>query len=185
MPKNETTVLQKTKQRNSLLFLLMIALAITIFALKEIKAKKELIYFPIDTKSLEEIIIHQTPAITLKKIDNLWFVIQGEPFPANKKAVQNIFDMLSTPLRDEYPLSEVSFKELSLEPPNLKVELDGEPLSFGSLSPIDQMHYVRFKDKVYLASPFLQVRFSQSIKTFLKPNEQVEEAKNESLHGEH
>ena len=185
MPENEFTVFQKTKRRNLLLFLLTIVLAITIFALKEIKAKKELIYFPIDTKSLEEIIIHQTPAITLKKIDNSWFVIQGEPFPANKKAMQNIFDMLSSPLRDEYPLSEVSLKELSLQAPNLKVELNGESLSFGTLSPLEQMHYVLFKDKVYLASPFLQVRFSQTLKTFMKVSEENAEQIDETLHGEH
>ena len=185
MPNSNSSVLQKAKRRNLLLLLAMLILALAVYALKEFKLKTNLIYFPIDVLMLDEIIIYQTPAITLKKIDDAWHVILGEPSPANKKAMQNIFDMLSSPVRDEYSVADISLKELSLDPPNLKVELNGEALTFGTLSPLEQMHYVQFKDKVYLASPFLQVRFSQSLKAFMKPNEEIEKAKNESLHGEH
>lgn len=185
MPDSNSSVLQKAKRRNLLLLLAMLALAFAVYGLKEFKTKKSLIYLPVDTQSLDQIIIHQTPAITLKKIDNSWFVMQGEPFPVNKKAMQDILDMLSSPVRDEYELSEVSLKELSLDPPNLNIQLNADTLSFGALSRLEQMHYVQFKDKVYLASPFLQVRFSQSIKTFLKPNEVIQEIKNEPMHGEH
>ena len=177
--------LQKAKKRNLLLLISMAIIALAIYVTKEFDNKKQLIYFPIDAKSLQEIIIHQTPAITLKKIDGSWFVMQDQPIPINNKALKNIIDMLSTPLRDEYPVSDVSLKELSLEPPNLIVELDGEALSFGALSPLEQMHYVHFKDKVYLASPFLQVRFSQSLKSFTKANEDINEPKDDSQHGEH
>ena len=185
MPNSKSSVLQKTKRRNLLLFLAMLLLAFAVYAVKEYKLKTNLIYFPIDVLKLDEIIIYQTPAITLKKIDGAWHVIQEEPSPANNKAMQNIFDMLSSPLRDEYSVADISLKELSLDPPNLKVELNGEALTFGTLSPLEQMHYVHFRDKVYLASPFLQVRFSQSLKAFKKPNEAIVETKNESLHGEH
>ncbi len=185
MPNNKSSVLKKAKNRNIVLFLAMLLLASAVYAVKEYKLKKNLIHLPIDVLQLDEIIIQQTPAITLKKIDGTWHVIQGGPSPANKKAMQNIFDMLSSPVRDEYSVADISLKELSLDPPNLKVELNGETLAFGTLSPLEQMHYVHFRDKVYLASPFLQVRFNQSLKAFMKPNEEIEKTKNEYLHGEH
>ncbi len=177
--------LQKAKKRNLFLFVLMAVIALAIYLIKELDRNKQQIYLPIKVQNLQKIIIHQTPAITLEKLKDSWFVMQNEAVPANKKAMQNIFDMLNTPLRDEYAVSEVSLKELSLEPPNLVIELDGQALSFGALSPIEQMHYVRFKDKVYLASPFLQVRFSQSLKTFTKANETIEETTHDSHHGDH
>lgn len=177
--------LQKAKKRNLLLLISIGVIALAIYGVKELDSKKNLIYLPLNVKNLQEIIIHQTPAITLKKVNDSWFVMQKEPLPINNKALKDIFDMLSTPLRDEYPVADVSLEELSLEPPNLIVELDGEALSFGALSPIEQMHYVHFKDKVYLASPFLQVRFSQKLKSFTKANDEIKVTKDDALHGEH
>jgi len=182
MPNN---AIQRAKKRNLILFLGVIILAGMSYGLKEHDRKNNLIYLPIAVNNLNEMIIHQSPAITLKKINNIWFVMLDEPQKANRKAIQDIFDMLSSPVGNTFPVSEVSLKELSLEPPNLRVELNDETLSFGSLSPIEQMHYVQLKDNIYLASPFLQVRFTQSLNTFLLPDSETQEPSSHSSHGHH
>jgi len=175
--------LKKAKKRNLFLLLFAILLALSVYYFKNSEQQSNRIFLPVDINNIHEIIIHQTPSIKLKLINQEWHVMQREPFPANKKAIQDIFDMLATPLISEHSLTEVSLKELSLNPANLRVDINGDALSFGALSPIKQMHYVHFKDKVYLASPFLQIRFSQTMDTFLKTEHAYES--NESVHGDH
>ena len=163
--------MQQNKKTNLLLFDVSLLLAVAVYVIKEKNEQSQNIYLPIDVANIKHILIKQMPFIELKKINDEWTMLQPESGKVNKKAMQKVLDMLSTPVTDVYELNEVSLKELSLQPPNLEVLIDGEALEFGMLSPINQLHYVKFKTNVYLARPFLLIRFSQNAEEFLKPDE--------------
>ena len=165
--------MQKNNKTNLILFAALLLLAAAVYLIKEKDHQLKNIFFPIDVNNIEHILIKQTPFIELKKENGDWTMLKPKIGLVNKQAIQKILDMLATPVSAAYEVDEVSLKELSLQPPNLEVLLDGEALDFGMLSPIDQSHYVKFKTKVYLARPFLLIRFSQSAEEFLKPNDAV------------
>jgi len=163
--------MQQNIKTNFILFAFAFLLAAAVYVIKGKNQQSQNIYFPINVNAIEHILIKQTPFIELKKINDEWTMLQPETGKVNKKTIQNTLEMLATPVSAVYEINEVSLKELSLLPPNLQVLIDGEALEFGMLSPIDQSHYVKFKSKVYLARPFLLIRFSQNAAEFLKPAE--------------
>ena len=163
--------MQQNKKTNLLLFAVSLLLAVAVYVIKEKNEQSQNIFIPIDVSNIEHILIKQTPFIELKIINDEWAMLQPKTGKVNKKAIQKVLDMLATPVSAEYEIDDVSLKELSLQPPNLEVLIDGEALEFGMLSPINQSHYVKFKTKVYLARPFLLIRFSQNAEEFLKPDE--------------
>lgn len=163
--------MQRNKKTNLILFVFLFFLALAIYIIKEKAQQSQNIYLPLKVSAIEHILIKQSPFIELNKINNEWTMLQPGTGKINKQQMQKALDMLASPLAAEYELNEVSLQELSLLPPNLQVIIDGEALEFGMLSPIDQLHYIKFKNKVYLARPFLLIRFSQSAEEFLKPHE--------------
>ena len=165
--------MQQIKKTNLILFVVIVLIAAASYFISQNKQDKQSIFLPIDINNIQHILIQQTPHLELRKSNGAWEMLQPQTGPVNAKVMQSILDALANAVYDEYSVNDVSLKELSLDPPNLRILIDGDALEFGALSPITQKHYVRYLDKVYLVSPFLLIRFSNKADAFLKP-EKVE-----------
>lgn len=176
--------MDKNTKTNLFLFAGLLAAIAVLYTFNKAQNRESAIFLPVDLEMLSHIIIEQTPQIELKKTAGEWNILSPVQGRANPETMQKMFETLAAPLGEKYSLSEVDLKTLSLNPPNLRVLLDEEALDFGRLAATTQMHYVKYQDSVYLASPFLQVRFSQSPQQFLMQPEDDETALSES-HGEH
>jgi hypothetical protein len=161
--------MQQIKKTNLILFVLIVLIAAASYFISQNKQDKESIFLPIAINNIQHILIQQTPPLEFRKSNGIWEMLQPQTGQINANVMQSILDSIASAVYDEYRVDEVTLKELSLEPPNLRVLIDGEALEFGALSPITQKHYVRYMDNVYLASPFLLIRFSNKADAFLKP----------------
>lgn len=180
--------MQANKKTNLMLFAILLLIATLSYLVKHSKTKTDAIFLPIKVNSIEHFLIQQTPEIELTKRNDAWHMLQPQTGQVNQALMQSVLAILTAAVYEEYDIADVSLKELSLAPPNLRVLIDGEALEFGALSPISQKHYVRYKDKVYLASPFVKIRFSYAPEEFLKPDieteENVDETTQDPIHGD-
>ncbi|MBT8142701.1 MAG: hypothetical protein HKN88_10355 [Gammaproteobacteria bacterium] len=163
--------MHKNTRSNLFWFAAVLVLGIAAFGVQQQQNKNQSIFLPIDAQQLQRIVINKDPVIELKKINNHWQMLAPLKGKVKDQAMAKILDTLAAPLYTSYAIEEVSLETLGLERPNLRVLLDDEALDFGALASTQQMHYVRYQDRVYLASPFLQVRFNQSPEQLLDVEE--------------
>jgi hypothetical protein len=92
------------------------------------------------------------PGYTLEKRGETWFLIAPIEARAEQSQVQRMLGLLSAASKEK--LAATDLKRFDLDPPALKVSMDGQSFSFGGTNPLSQEQYVGTGDGVYLVSAY-------------------------------
>ena len=92
------------------------------------------------------------PGYTLEKHVDTWFLSAPIEARADLSQVQRILDLLSATSKEKLAATEL--QRFDLDPPALKVTMDGQTFSFGTINPLTREQYVASGDGVYLVSTY-------------------------------
>jgi len=163
--------MQKQTKNNLYLLLLVITLLLTYFALKKKYAIDADLRLPLSTDVIESIEITHSNVLKLKKQNDTWLLVSPLQGEIRKEKIEKILTYLQLPVKAGFDANPDQFSLYGLDKARLTVKLNDETLSFGQLNTNEQMHYVLFKNKVYLVHPFLQISFDVSAADLLVENE--------------
>jgi len=92
------------------------------------------------------------PGYTLERRGETWFLSAPIEARADLSQVQRILDLLSATSKEKLAASEL--QRFDLDPPAVKVTMDGQTFSFGTINPLTREQYVASGDGVYLVSTY-------------------------------
>ena len=92
------------------------------------------------------------PGYTLEKREETWFLSAPIAARADQTQVQRMLDLLSAASKEKLAASDL--KRFDLDPPALRVSMDGQSFSFGGTNPLSQDQYLATGDSVYLVSAY-------------------------------
>jgi hypothetical protein len=104
-----------------------------------------------DVKKIE-VAPRSAPEYALEKRGKTWFLTAPIEARADQTQVQRMLDLLAATSREK--LAATDLKRFDLDPPALKVSIDGQAFSFGSTNPLSQDQYLATGDSVYLVSTY-------------------------------
>lgn len=89
---------------------------------------------------------------TLEKRGETWFLTSPLEARADQTQVQRVLDLLSASSKEK--LAATDLERFELDPPALKITVDGQTFSFGTTNPLTQDQYLTTGDSVYLVSAY-------------------------------
>ena len=89
---------------------------------------------------------------TLEKRGEVWFLTSPLEARADQTQVQRVLDLLSASSKEK--LAATDLKRFDLDPPVLKITVDGQTFSFGTTNPLTQEQYLATVDSVYMVSAY-------------------------------
>jgi len=89
---------------------------------------------------------------TLEKRGETWFLSAPIEARADQSQVQRLLDLLSATSKEKLAATEL--QRFDLDPPAVKVTMDGQSFSFGTINPLTREQYVASGDGVYLVSTY-------------------------------
>jgi len=92
------------------------------------------------------------PGYALEKRGETWFLTSPIEARADQTQVRRMLDLLSATSREK--LAATDLKRFDLDPPAMKVSMDGQAFSFGGTNPLSQDQYLSTGDSVYLVSTY-------------------------------
>jgi hypothetical protein len=92
------------------------------------------------------------PAYALEKRGETWFLIAPIEARADQTRVRSMLDLLSATSKEK--LAATDLNRFDLDPPALKVSMDGQTFAFGGTNPLSQDQYLATGDSVYLVSTY-------------------------------
>jgi hypothetical protein len=103
-----------------------------------------------------------------RKTGQDWQIERPVPLPADDFKVRALTRLAEQQPVRSYPANEMDLAELQLAPPYASAILNDTAIEFGNLDPIDQLRYVRVRDRVYLIPdnylPLMETGFSQFVR---------------------
>jgi hypothetical protein len=99
-----------------------------------------------------EVAPRDAPGYTLEKRGETWFLSAPIEARADQSQVQRMLDLLSAASKEK--LAATDLKRFDLDPPAVRVSMDGQAFSFGGTNPLSQDQYVGTADGVYLVSAY-------------------------------
>jgi len=99
-----------------------------------------------------EVVPRSRPGYTLEKRGETWFLSAPIEARADQSQVQRILDLLSATSTEKLAATEL--QRFDLDPPAVKVTMDGQTFSFGTINPLTREQYVASGDGVYLVSTY-------------------------------
>ncbi len=87
---------------------------------------------------------------SLRREDNLWFLIDPVTWPANNINIERILSVTETETDSRLAASEIDLNELGLQFPRAVLLLDGTRVLFGDTNNIGARRYVLIEDEVFL-----------------------------------
>jgi len=99
-----------------------------------------------------DVVSRATAGYTLEKRGETWFLSAPIEARADQTQVHRLLDLLSAASKEK--LAATDLKRFDLDPPALKVSMDGQTFSFGGTNPLTQDQYVGTGDAVYLVSAY-------------------------------
>lgn len=99
-----------------------------------------------------EVAPRSAPGYALEKRGETWFLTAPIEARADQIQVRRMLDLLSAASKEK--LAATDLKRFDLDPPALKVSMDGQSFSFGSTNPLSQDQYLGTGDSVYLVSTY-------------------------------
>lgn len=110
-----------------------------------------------------------------------WMLERAVPLPADDFKLRALTRLVEERASRSYASADMDLAELRLDPPVASAIFNDVAIEFGSLEPINQLRYVRVRDRVYLIPdnylPLLEAGFSQ----FVRPRLFDEEARIASI----
>lgn len=90
------------------------------------------------------------PRLVLTKKGQSWFLDEPIAIEANPFRVSSLLDLAESTSHAQYPLPGKNAAEFGLDPPEVRLELDGQELAFGSTEPLNFRRYVRVGEILHL-----------------------------------
>ena len=91
----------------------------------------------------------EAPAIRITRSPEDWRMEAPYKAEADGTRMDQLMRIASTPIHRTLPYA-AGHQQLGLDPPGVRLTLDGLELRFGDLDPVDQRRYVAIGDQVYL-----------------------------------
>ena len=92
------------------------------------------------------------PGYALEKRGETWFLTAPIEARADQTQAQRMLDLLAATSKEK--LAATDLKRFDLDPPVLKVSMDGQTFAFGGTNPLTQDQYLATGDSVYLVSTY-------------------------------
>ncbi len=132
----------------------------------------------IDPDKIHKISI-EAPAkapVELEKRDDVWYLTQPYAARAGVNPVNQMLSVLHANSVDKFDVGDLS--RFGLDHPALKLKLDDEEITFGTLNPVNGMQYIGYRNSVFLVeSKYAEALTIQVVemldKNLLKPGEEI------------
>jgi len=92
------------------------------------------------------------PGYTLEKRGETWFLAAPIEARADQSQVQRLLDLLSATSKEKLAATEL--QRFDLDPPAVKVTMDGQTFAFGTINPLTREQYIASGDGIYLVSTY-------------------------------
>jgi hypothetical protein len=137
---------------NIFLLLLVVALALVVYAKRHAPAEQTHPLSMLNAAQVAAIQIEKpnTAAVHLEKRNDAWFVTAPFSARADSFRISRILEILAASSAQTFPATDLT--AFDLDKPLLKLTIDGQPFSFGTLNPLTQQQYALTANTVYLIS---------------------------------
>lgn len=96
-------------------------------------------------------IVRPQQEITLKRLNNHWYLTTPLHARANEEKVRRILEILQAKSQQRFPLTDLA--RFGLERPNVLLTIDDSQFGFGGFAPTTSQQYMATGDHVYLIAP--------------------------------
>ena len=111
----------------------------------------------IDAEAVNHIVIERRrkPVIRFEKRHRQWWVTSPIVVRASPARVASVLELTITTGDTRYPAASLKLARFGLANPGVTVKLNGRPIAFGRINPVNQLRYVRTGHTVHLISDVL------------------------------
>lgn len=125
--------------------------------------------------------------LELRRSTDGWALLAPAQLPASAFHVEQVLALLERPVEASYKLAELDREEIGLEPPRVRISVDGEELLFGVSHPMGNRRYVQYRDRIHMVQegvmPLLEGPWWNFIDRHLVfPGRQVQEVLTPAYH---
>lgn len=137
---------------NVFLLLLVAALAFAVYSRRHTPAEPAYRLSALNAAQVSSIQIEKpnTPAVRLEKRNDAWFVTAPFAARADNFRVSRILEVLAASSIQRFPITDLA--AFDLDKPFVKLTINGQQISFGTLNPLTQQQYALTANTVYLIS---------------------------------
>lgn len=101
--------------------------------------------------------------------DGRWWMTAPGNGPANPVLLNQLLQEVTAHCPRQYPAAQLDLKALSLDPPQLRLRLNGQEIRFGAAAPIDGLRYLQAGVIVHLCPNRLYRLLTSAAASFLAP----------------
>ena len=137
---------------NVFLLLLVAALAFAVYSRRHAPAEPTYRLSALNAAQASSIQIEKpnTPAVHLEKRNNAWFVTAPFTARADSFRINRVLEVLAASSTQRFPATDLA--AFDLDKPFVKLTINGQQISFGTLNPLTQQQYAFTANTVYLIS---------------------------------
>lgn len=137
---------------NVFLLLLVAALAFAVYSRRHAPAESAYRLSALNAAQVSSIQIEKpdAPFVRLEKRNNAWLVTAPFAARADSFRVSRILEILAASSTQRFPATDLA--AFDLEKPFLKLTINGQQISFGTMNPLTQQQYALTANTVYLIS---------------------------------
>jgi hypothetical protein len=137
---------------NVFLLVLVAALAFAVYSRRHAPAELEYRLSALNAAQVSSIQIEKpnAPFVRLDKRNNAWFVTAPFAARADSFRISRILEVLAASSTQHFPATDLA--AFDLDKPFLKLTLNGQQISFGTMNPLTQQQYALTANTVYLIS---------------------------------
>ena len=88
--------------------------------------------------------------LTFERRDGRWWMTAPDSGPVNPVLIHPIVQLAEARCTPSYPVAELDLPRLQLDPPRLRLWLNGQEIHFGAIAPTDGQRYLRIGGTVHL-----------------------------------
>ena len=88
--------------------------------------------------------------LTFERREGQWWMTAPEPGPANPVLIRPIPQLAEARCAPSYAVADLDLPRLRLDPPRLRLWLNGQEIHFGNTAPTDGQRYLRVGETVHL-----------------------------------
>ena len=112
-------------------------------------------------------IVRPQHEITLKRLNNHWYLTTPLHARANEEKVRRILEILQAKSQQRFPLTDLA--RFGLERPNVLLTIDDSQFGFGGFAPTTNQQYMAAGDHVHLIAPRYALALPGSINDLVDP----------------
>lgn len=109
------------------------------------------------------------PIIELIRQDSAWRLVAPLSLPANRDRVATVSGLAAAIVHDAFRAEGNDLRQFGLDPPKVKVYMDGHEFQFGDTEPLNGWRYVRYGADVHLITDAYSYQLLGTAPTFADP----------------